>query len=329
MRTSVRTTSHTDAAGIVLEQEGQHAYCVALLNTLHRENYRFTTVSPATHALINRRAGNDTAADLRGIFGWSRRFDAAMIDDDLLCLMHSAEILVPDDLLWRSTVRVSSIGSQLFMHSAFPTLREDSVFFGPDTYRFIHALERHIATRAGAVRRAVDIGCGAGPGAIMIARAFPTADVSAVDINDSALRMTAINAAAAQADNVHTLRSNLLTDVDGVFDLVIANPPYMVDAGERTYRHGGGALGEGLSIDIVRAALSRLAPGGTLLLYTGVAMVDGFDCFLAAVQPLLVSSGYRWSYQELDPDIFPEELATPAYRHAERIAAVLLEVTRI
>jgi len=302
--------------------------CIALLNLLKDENYRFTTVSPATHMLINGRASNELATDLREIFGWNRPFDESVAGEPLMKLMDCAGLLARDGNLWRSKVRVSSLAQRLFMHSSFPTLQADSVFFGPDTYRFINAIDQYLSTRVEPIRRTIDIGCGAGPGAITVASVIPDAEIFAVDINESALRMTGINAAAARADNVRVLHSDLLNDVDGVFDLVIANPPYMVDTSERTYRHGGGTLGEGLSVDIVRAALSRLSRGGALVLYTGVAMVDGYDGFLGSIEPILANSCYRWSYRELDPDIFPEELTTPAYRYAERIAAVLLEVIR-
>jgi hypothetical protein len=37
---------------------------------------------------------------------------------------------------------------------------------------------------------------------------------------------------------------------------------------------------------------------------------------------------YNWTYRELDPDVFGEELATPGYESVDRIAAVVLTVTR-
>ena len=43
------------------------------------------------------------------------------------------------------------------------------VFFGPDTVRFVDAIRRHLAGRAEPPRRVVDIGCGAGPGGIVVA----------------------------------------------------------------------------------------------------------------------------------------------------------------
>lgn len=56
-----------------------------------------------------------------------------------------------------------------------------------------------------------------------------------------------------------------------------------------------------------------MAPGGALLLYTGTVIIDGPDQFLASVAPILDDSTLDWDYQELDPDVFGEELAEPAY----------------
>jgi methylase of polypeptide subunit release factors len=242
--------------------------------------------------------------------------------------MNDAEVVIRQDENWRSLVRLSSLNGQLYLHSAYPTIDADAVFFGPDTYRFARAIESYLKSSSREVKAAVDICCGAGPGAISIALARPGANVLAVDINEKALRFSRINAALAGVQNVEACYSNLLFDVEGLFDLIVANPPYLVDASERAYRHGGGPLGAGLSLAIADAALQRLAPNGTLLLYTGVAMVDNLDPFLQEVQERLNRSEAGYSYSEVDPDVFGEELEGGAYSHADRIAAVVLEVTK-
>jgi len=127
---------------------------------------------------------------------------------------------------------------------------------------------------------------------------------------------------------VLTAPGDALSAVEGDFDLIISNPPYLQDATERTYRHGGARLGRALSARIAAEALARLAPGGRLLLYTGVAILDGNDPLRTELLPVLGASGCEWSYEEIDPDIFGEELEQPIYAQADRIAAIGLIAQR-
>ncbi len=285
---------------------------VSLGNWLRGQDYRFVTVTPATHERVNARPENRMARDLAGIFGWSRAFAGESLPADWLTLLAGADLIRREADGWRSQVRVSSLGEQLFVHSAFPTLAADAVFFGPDTYRFDRLIRSHLASSDPArIRRAADIGCGAGPGAIRIAMACPDAEVHGLDINPAALDLARVNAALAGVGNLTLARSDLLSQAPGRFDLIVANPPYLLDASERAYRHGGGMLGAGLSLAIVDAALERLEAGGSLLLYTGVAMVEGGDPFLARIRERLASREWDWDYQELDRTCSPKSWTAP------------------
>ena len=296
---------------------------------LQADGYRFTTPTPLTHERVNQRPGNERSRTLRDVFGWSRPFAPGLISADEQRQLQEAEVLEERQGLLHSRVRWSSLDGLLFAHSAFPTQSTDAVFFGPDSYRFAQLIHTHLQQNFTAVHRAVDIGCGAGVGAIVIARARREAQVLALDINPLALRLSAVNAALAEVGNLEIAHSDLLQNVDGQFDLIVANPPYMADPAERAYRDGGGVLGAGLSLRIVEQALPRLTPGGSLVLYTGVAMVDGRDPFLEALGAWRDSPEFGWTYKELDPDVFGEELLTPGYQNVERIAVVALVVTRI
>lgn len=290
--------------------------------------YRFITVTPATHALVNARPENRLARRLEDVFGWSRPFRRDLLPADMLTLMREAEVVAEGPEECRSRVRFSSLGPGLIAHSAFPTTARDAVFFGPDTYKFVQAVELWLGMHASRVRRAADICSGAGPAALTIARACPEASVLMVDINEAALCIAEVNASLAGLANTAARRSDMLSAVEGDFDLIVAHPPYLVDAGARAYRHGGGPLGAGLSLAVVRAAVERLAPGGTLLLFTGVAMVDNEDPFRRAVTSLLPEAAFDWSYREVDPDVFGEELARPPYDRVDRLALVVLTATR-
>lgn len=300
----------------------------ALGRELEAANYHFSTVTPATHRRVVRRRGDAPSEGLRDVFGWSRPFGAATLPPGMVDLMRRAGVLDELGGEMRSKVRVSTLAGQLFFHSAYPTSDDDAVFFGPDTHRFLGALDGALGKLAGPPRRLVDIGCGAGPGAVMLAKRFPDAEVIAADINDTALALTAVNARLAGAANVVTCCSDLLQGIVGDFDLIISNPPYVLDADERAYRHGGGKHGSELSLAIVDAALERLRPGGSLLLYTGVAITDGADRFREAITPLLQQGCDMWTYDEIDPDVFGTLLDAPGYEDVERIAVVWLRAVK-
>jgi SAM-dependent methyltransferase len=309
----------------------QEQSLVRLGRWLQQSGYRFVTVTPATHTRVNARAGAQQARKLQDVFGWSRPFGPGLLPEPALGWLRRGDLLRSDGDLLRSRVRFSSLGTQLYAHSAFPTADADAVFFGPDSYRFAALIGSELQREplpAGA--RILDVGCGAGPGGMVaaLAGAPAAAELVLADINPQALLHARANTALAGLQRVTLAQSDLYAQVSGAFDLIVANPPYLVDASARTYRHGGGPLGGGLSERIVAEGLPRLAPGGRLLLYTGAAMVDGRDPLFEALRPLLERGGCRWRYWELDPDVFGEELDAPAYRQAERIAAVALVAQR-
>ncbi|RZA14684.1 MAG: SAM-dependent methyltransferase, partial [Lysobacteraceae bacterium] len=224
----------------------------------------------------------------------------------------------------QSRVRFSRLGELLLSHSAYPTTDEDAVFFGPDTYRFARFIKQ-VLQRAPwpAGGRIADIGCGGGAGGLVASRCAPgpVGELVLADINPQALVHARANARrAGQAATV--VHSDLYASVAGEFALIVSNPPYLVDDRQRAYRHGGGPLGGELSQRIVDQGLDRLVPGGRLVLYTGAAIADGHDAMQDAIQTLAADRGWSWRYEEIDPDVFGEELDTPAYAHCDRIAAI-------
>ena len=293
-------------------------------HALRDTGYHFITVTPETHRRVSARASARTSRSLRDVFGWNHPFTPDVLPPRLLGLLERAESLETlDGGRLRSRVRYSSLGASLYLHDAYPTTHQDAVFFGPDTYRFAALLARV----PGRFRRAVDIGCGSGAGGLSMASRVDTVVLS--DVNARALRFSRINASLNGAARVEVRESNGLQDVPGEVDLVLANPPYLVDAGARTYRDGGGRYGVDLAVRFAREALARLSPGGVLVLYSGAPVVNGEDRLRAALSPVIVEARAQAHYTELDPDVFGEELDGPAYGDVERIAVVSLVATRV
>lgn len=303
------------------------AALAALLGSLAARRYRWVAPTPETQRRVLARADRQVATDLPAIFGWNLPFAPETLDDALLGLMRVAGIVERRGDLLASSVRVSTLDSDLFVHSAYPTTGSDSVFFGPDTYRFARFVKRELSRLSVPVKRLVDIGCGSGAGAVVSARATGATEVVMTDINPAALRLARVNTAAARVAASARL-SDILDDVDGTFDLIVSNPPYLVDDERRTYRHGGDSLGSDLSLRIAHEAVARLNPGGRLLLYTASVITDGNDHFRSAVTSLLSGRGCEVLYDEIDPDVWSEELERPVYRAVDRIAVVGVAATR-
>src|SRR5690606_6638445 len=114
---------------------------LALLACLAVRGYRFTTISPASHARVLARRPGALASDLRDVRGWARPVQAGTRDAEVETLLDRAGAGERVGDTTRATVRVSSLGRELLLHSAYPTEAEDAVFFGPASYLFAAAVE--------------------------------------------------------------------------------------------------------------------------------------------------------------------------------------------
>lgn len=140
--------------------------------------------------------------------------------------------------------------------------------------------------------RIVDVGTGSGVIALSLASKFPEAQIFAVDISEDALALARENAVRLNlGGRVQLLKSDLLDDVNGTFDLIVANLPY-VSAEDRdtlsreVLRDPGialfaGAHGDELVCELIEQAPARLRPGGLLALETGIGQGEGLLSMLA------------------------------------------------
>jgi ribosomal protein L3 glutamine methyltransferase len=131
------------------------------------------------------------------------------------------------------------------------------------------------------VSAALDMCTGSGCLAILLAHAYPTADVDAVDISADALTVAQRNVADyGLADRINLIRSDLFSNLsEKSYDLIISNPPYVTALAmedlPQEYRHepvlalAGGEDGLDAIRTIVKEAPRFLNPGGALLVEVG------------------------------------------------------------
>jgi ribosomal protein L3 glutamine methyltransferase len=141
-------------------------------------------------------------------------------------------------------------------------------------------LSPYIRDPAG-IRAALDLCTGSGCLAVLLAHAFPGAEVDATDISSDALAVAQRNVSDyGLAGRINLVRSDLFANLAGKsYDLVVSNPPYVttnaMDELPREYRHeprlalAGGDDGMDAVRTILREAPRYLNPGGLLVVEVG------------------------------------------------------------
>lgn len=182
------------------------------------------------------------------------------------------------------------VGHREFWSHSF-RVTPDVLIPRPDTETLVRAaLERRDEPR-----RILDFGTGSGVIAGVLALELPNAEVVAIDCSSAALDVAADNLQSlGVADRVTLMQADSLDGLDAVFDLIVANPPYVptteLDALEpelawepRTALNGGP---QGLDVIrwLVPQALSLLAEDGCLLIEVGAGQAG-------EVERLMLDSG--------------------------------------
>ena len=129
--------------------------------------------------------------------------------------------------------------------------------------------------------RILDVGTGSGVIALTLAAELPHSEVTAVDVSPDALALARHNAELlGLTSRVRFLQSDLLGAVDGAFDLIVANLPYIpggdIAGLSREVQHDpglaldGGPVGTEIMERLIDQARGHLKPGGRLVLEIGI-----------------------------------------------------------
>ena len=164
----------------------------------------------------------------------------------------------------------------------------------PETEELVEFLKSEIEDPKSEI---VDVGTGSGVIALSLAAEFPEAKIMAIDISDDALALAQENAARLNLiSRVHFLKSRLLENVEGAFDLIVANLSYISTQDRHTLSREvlhdpeialfAGRRGDELVRELIDQAPTRLRPGGMLALEIGLGQSQ-------ALLSVLTEKNYR------------------------------------
>jgi release factor glutamine methyltransferase len=159
----------------------------------------------------------------------------------------------------------------------------------PETEELVELLQFKIQNPRSEI---VDVGTGSGVIAISLAARFPEARVHAVDISDDALALARENANRLKlSDRINFVKGSLLQPLNGIFDLIVANLPYVArterDSLTREVLHDpeialfAGQQGDEVIRELIDQAPARLRPAGLLALEIGLGQEKGVCDFLS------------------------------------------------
>ncbi len=159
----------------------------------------------------------------------------------------------------------------------------------PETEELVELLKSEIRSPESEI---LDVGTGSGVIALTLATEFPEVKISGIDISEDALALARENAARLDLnDRVRFFKSDLLENVDGIFDLIVANLPYIAAQDRHTLSREvlhdpevalfAGGQGDELVRKLIGQTPARLRPGGMLALEVGLGQSEALFSRLA------------------------------------------------
>jgi release factor glutamine methyltransferase len=143
--------------------------------------------------------------------------------------------------------------------------------------------------------KVLDMGCGSGVLGLTLAAERPSWQVTLADVSEDALALTKENATALGIGNARLVRSDLFSAVEGEFDGIVANLPYVPESERATLSREvmhdpalalfGGPDGLKVIRRFVPEAFQHLKPGGWMVLEIGHDQAS-------QVEEILRSSGF-------------------------------------
>jgi len=216
-------------------------------------------------------------------------------------LLDSNFVVANTDTTFSPTVLITPFATNnghdlLFITDLHPSVSktcENSVMYvGPDTV----ACAKHVSQQAPPPASILDLCCGCGVQGFVayfqnLVSDFPPPSLTFVDVNERCLQFTKMNAVMNQIDSQivtvgHDLSSVHPLPLEGLFDLILANPPYVPTPPNLRSRNGlyvdGGENGERLLKLVIQAVSLHLDSDGLAIIVSEFMNPESFENIMSS-----------------------------------------------
>ena len=217
---------------------------------------------------------------------------------------HELDILTKNELIYCiddsfiCNYRFVPIKDQLIVVS--PLRDRDTpnyVYIGPDSIIMMDLLSGECNKK---VMDVLEIGCGTGLLSLWMSKFGQ--NVKAIDINPRALEITELNATINGVNNIFTKSSEIYSEVQDEFDIIISNPPYIFlpeEYDDRIFEYGGD-----LALEIVEKIFQGLDDGlkvdGVTLLFCNSYIKHGVNTLIELVRSVFHGKSYLITLKQID-----------------------------
>ncbi|MFC2142066.1 methyltransferase [Acidobacteriota bacterium] len=168
---------------------------------------------------------------------------------------------------FRFLYRIVPLGKLLIVCN--PEIEKDTenyVHIGGDTLLLWKFAEQNIGDKSFGM--VLDVGCGAGYLSLRMSKYADS--VHATDINNAALELTKLNAQRNDCNNIFAFESDVYSNIDNKYDLIISNPPYefLPDKDNKLRHFYGGRMGNEITTKILEDLDRYLSPRGQAFILT-------------------------------------------------------------
>ncbi len=237
----------------------------------------------------------------------------SLLGKDLLNELLEAGIAVSENDRILSTVRFVPWRNFLFLSDPDEGARRGTdfyVYLGGDSTLLTDFVHRRLEGGFKA-RRALDLCAGTSIQSYnMLDR---SESITAAELNPRAVAYAEASRQINDIGSIEIIQSDLYENVQGSFDVIIANPPYVPMPSESVSARnmdafGGGELGLDIPLRIMEGLGSRLNNGGYSAVLAGSPIIQGRDILRENLLPIADKHGlsiilHAWKYTNLKLDL--------------------------